>query len=180
MGPVQRSHPPEKYRHFADPSSTDYFDANNYHPDQWAQLAKDAGMKWMCLTTRHHDGFCLFDTPAPNAFTSMQTLHRDLVAEYATACRAAGLKVGFYLPPFPGRYPGYYDVKYRAPTSLPNNFGYTTNPAHAENARLHERRTGYVNVKNTLTKYGHIDQIFWDGGWLGQKAPDARRRLLFR
>jgi alpha-L-fucosidase len=56
-------------------------------------------MKWMCLTARHHDGFCLFDSPHPNAFTSMQTLHRDLVAEYVKACRGAGLKVGIYYSP---------------------------------------------------------------------------------
>ena len=60
--------PPEKYRQYAYPESGDaYFDAADYHPEAWAQLAKDAGMKWMCLTTRHHEGFCLFDSPHPNA-----------------------------------------------------------------------------------------------------------------
>ena len=162
--------PPEKYRHFADPSSTDYFDANNYHPDKWAQLANDAGMKWMCLTARHHEGFCLFDSPHPNAFTAMQTLHRDLFAEYVAACRNAHLKVGLYYSPLSWRYPGYYDVT--GTHCLPNNFGYTTNPAHAENARL-MKEENYVNVKTLLTKYGHIDYIFWDGGWLGQKGSDA-------
>src|SRR5262245_9532749 len=62
--------PPQEYRKYAYPESGDaYFDAADYQPEQWAQLAKDAGMKWMCLTTRHHDGFCLFDSPHPNAFT---------------------------------------------------------------------------------------------------------------
>ena len=64
---------PDKYRQLAFPESGEaYFDAADYHPEDWAQLAKDAGMKWMCLTARHHDGFCLFDSPHPNAFTSMQ------------------------------------------------------------------------------------------------------------
>ena len=162
---------PEEYRKYATPESGDaYFDAADYHPEAWAQLAKDAGMKWMCLTARHHEGFCLFDSPYPNAFTSMQTLHRDLVAEYVKSCRAAGLKVGLYYSPLSWRYPGYYDVT--GTHCLPNHFGYTTDPSHAENARL-MKEENYVNVKTLLTKYGKIDYLFWDGGWLGQKGSDA-------
>jgi alpha-L-fucosidase len=162
---------PEKYREFAYPQSGDaYFDAADYHPQAWAQLAKDAGMKWMCLTTRHHDGFCLFDSPHPNAFTSVQTLHRDLVAEYVTACRDAGLKVGIYYSPLSWRYPGYYDVT--GTHCLPNKFGYTTDPSHQENARL-MKEENYANVKKLLTAYGKIDHIYWDGGWLGQRGSDA-------
>jgi alpha-L-fucosidase len=162
---------PEKYRQFAYPESGDeYFDAADYHPADWAQLAKDAGMKWMCLTTRHHDGFCLFDSPYPNAFTSMQTLHRDLVAEYVKACRDAGLKVGIYYSPLSWRYPGYYDVT--GANCQPNKFGYKTDPAHLENARR-MKEENYVNVKKLLTGYGKIDHIYWDGGWLAQKGSDA-------
>ena len=163
--------PADKYRELAYPASGDhYFSADKYNPADWAALAKEAGMKWMCLTARHHEGFCLFDTPAPNAFTSMQTLHRDLVKEYVTACRAAGLKVGFYYSPLSWRYPGYYDVA--GTNCLPNKFGFKTDPAHVENARL-MKEENYVNVKKLLTGYGHIDQIFWDGGWLGQHGSDA-------
>jgi len=97
---------PEKYRQYAYPESGEAcFDAADFHPEAWAKLAKDAGMKWICLTTRHHDGFSLFDSPHTNAFTSMQTLHRDLVAEYVKACRGAGLKVGVYYSPLSWRYP---------------------------------------------------------------------------
>ena len=162
---------PEKYSRFAYPESGDsWFDAAGYQPEAWARLAKDAGMKWMCLTARHHDGFSLFDSPHPNAFTSMQTLRRDLVAEYATACREAGLKVGLYYSPLSWRYPGYYD--WTGANCLPNKFGYTTNPSHLENARL-MKEENYVNVRKLLTGYGKIDVIFWDGGWLGQKGSDA-------
>jgi len=162
---------PEDYRQYAYPDSGDaYFDAAAYHPEAWAQLAKDAGMKLMCLTTRHHDGFCLFDSPYPNAFTSMQTLHRDLVAEYVKACRDAGLKVGIYYSPLSWRYPGYYDVT--GTNCAPNKFGYQTEPSHLENARV-MKEENYVNVKKLLTSYGRIDQIFWDGGWLAQKGSDA-------
>jgi alpha-L-fucosidase len=162
---------PEEYRKYAFPESGDaYFDAADYHAESWAQLAKDAGMKWMCLTTRHHEGFCLFDSPHPNAFTSVQTLHRDLVSEYVTACRAAELKVGIYYSPLSWRYPGYYD--WTGTNCLPNKFGYKTDPSHMENARL-MKEENYVNVKQLLTHYGKIDHIFWDGGWLGQRGSDA-------
>jgi len=162
---------PEDYRQYAYPDSGDaYFDAADYHPEAWAQLAKDAGMKLMCLTTRHHDGFCLFDSPYPNAFTSVQTLHRDLVAEYVKACRGAGLRVGIYYSPLSWRYPGYYDVT--GTNCAPNKFGYQTEPAHRENARV-MKEENYVNVKKLLTSYGKLDQIFWDGGWLAQKGSDA-------
>ncbi len=163
--------PIDEYRKYAFPESGDaYFDAAQYDPAAWAGLAKDAGMRWMCLTTRHHDGFCLFDSPHPNAFTSMQTLKRDLVAEYAKACRAAGLKVGIYYSPLSWRYPGYFDVT--GTDCKRNKWGYTTDPAHKENARL-MKEENYLNVKTLLTQYGKIDHIFWDGGWLGQTGTDA-------
>jgi alpha-L-fucosidase len=167
----QEAIPADKYHELAFPQSGDhYFSADAYHPEAWAALAKDAGMKWMCLTARHHDGFCLFDSPYPTAFTSVQTLHRDLIAEYVTACRAAGLKVGLYYSPLSWRYPGYFDVT--GTNCLPNNFGFTTDPAHLENARQ-MKEENYVNIKKLLTGYGKIDSIFWDGGWLGLKGSDA-------
>ena len=162
---------PENYRRYAFPESGDeYFDAKDFNPRQWAELARDAGMKWMCLTARHHDGFCLFDSPHPNAFTSRQTLGRDLIAEYVKAVRDAGLKVGLYYSPLSWRYPGYYDVT--GQNMQPNKFGYTQDPSNKENARL-MKEENYVNVKKLLTGYGKIDHLFWDGGWLAQKGSDA-------
>lgn len=163
--------PADQYRQFAFPQSGDsYFAADQFDPKAWADLAKDAGMKWMCLTTRHHDGYCLFDSPFPTAFTSMQTHHRDFVNEYVQACRATGLKVGLYYSPLSWRYPGYFDVT--GTNCAKNNFGFKTDPAHKENARL-MKEENYVNVHTLMTKYGHIDQIFWDGGWLALHGSDA-------
>jgi alpha-L-fucosidase len=167
----KRGIPAAEYRKYAFPESgDDYFDASDFHPEQWAQLAKDAGMKWMCLTTRHHEGFCLFDSPHPNAFTSQQTLGRDLVKEYVEACRNAGLRVGIFYSPLSWRYPGYYDVTGR--DMHPNRFGYVQALSDKENARL-MKEENYVNVKKLLTDYSRIDFIFWDGGWLAQRGTDA-------
>ena len=84
------------------------FDAQGYNPVEWARTAKAAGMRYMVLTTRHHDGFCLFDSKA-SSFTSVNSAaRRDLVAEFVTACRAEGLKVGFYYSPMDWRFPGLF------------------------------------------------------------------------
>jgi alpha-L-fucosidase len=162
---------PDEYRKLSTPESgDDYFAADKYDPAHWAEVAKAAGMKWTCLTARHHDGFCLFDSPHPNAFTSMQTLKRDLFAEYVHAVRESGLHVGVYYSPLSWRYPGYYDVT--GTDCKPNPFGYKTDPAHHENARL-MKEENYVNVRKLMSAYGEIDYIFWDGGWLAEHGTDA-------
>ena len=62
----------------------------------WAQLAKRAGMKYMVMTTKHHEGFCNFDTKLTDYCAPKQGPGRDLVREYVEAARAEGLRVGFY------------------------------------------------------------------------------------
>src|ERR1044071_5661222 len=77
----------------------DEFQPSNFNPEKWAELAKSTGMKYMVLTARHHDGFCLFND-GPNAFTSVNTAaRRDFVAEYVKAVRKVGLRVGLYYSP---------------------------------------------------------------------------------
>jgi alpha-L-fucosidase len=161
---------PEQYRKYStDQGDGVYFDAKDYNPAEWAKIAKDSGMKYLCLTSRHHDGFALFDSRHPNAFTSVQTLQRDLYAEYVKACRAAGLRVGLYYSPMSWRYPGYYDVT--GTNCLPNKWNYPTDPAHKENARL-MKEEAYEQVRTLFKSYGPIDYVFWDGGWIGQKGTD--------
>ena len=63
---------------------------------EWARLAKHAGMKYMVMTTKHHEGFCLFDTEFTDYCAPKQACGRDLVAEFVEAARAEGLRVGFY------------------------------------------------------------------------------------
>jgi alpha-L-fucosidase len=86
------------------------------------------------------------------------------------ACRKAGLRVGIYKTLINWRYPGYYDVT--GTDCKPNKFGYTTEAWHKENARMMKEEL-YCQVKELMTNYGKIDQLFWDGGWLGQQGTDA-------
>ena len=72
--------------------------------EEWVQTAKRAGAKYMVLTTRHHEGFCLFDSEYSD-FTSVQRgCRRDIVREYVEAARAADLKVGLYYSLLDWRY----------------------------------------------------------------------------
>ncbi|MFR4977690.1 MAG: alpha-L-fucosidase, partial [Butyricicoccus sp.] len=66
-----------------------------YDPKAWAKMAKHAGMRYVVLTAKHHDGFCLFDSKLSD-YTSMKACGRDLVREFVDAVRAEGLKVGLY------------------------------------------------------------------------------------
>jgi len=168
--------PINEYRKFAYPESGDkQFTADRFNASEWAQLAKDAGMKYMNLTAMHHDGFALFESSYPNSFTSKQTLGRDLVKEYVEACRKAGLKVGIYKTLINWRYPGYYDIDGtgKSPFFKGNTkWGYKAETSHKENARIMKDEL-YHQTKELMTKYGKIDQVFWDGGWLGERGTDA-------
>ncbi|MFB9841294.1 alpha-L-fucosidase [Mucilaginibacter ginsenosidivorans] len=162
---------PEEYRKFAYPESGDvYFAADKFNADDWASLARDAGMKYMMMVTMHHDGYALFNTKARDAFSSKQTHNRDFVAEYVKSCRKYDLRVGLYKTLINWRYPGYYDID--GTDCKPNKFGYTTDPAHKENARRLKADL-YEQVKELVTNYGKIDIIFWDGGWINQQGSDA-------
>ena len=130
------------------------FNPKNFDPDAWAALAAEAGMKYMVLTTRHHDGFCLFDSEASD-FTSVKTAAgQDFVAAYIRACRRAGLKVGIYYSLLDWRFPGYWDFR-----------------KHEESARAMVRQA-HDQVRELMCNYGRIDYLFYDGAWVpGLKMP---------
>ena len=81
----------EKYDTYFQHFNPDLFDAK-----AWAKAAKDAGMKYAVLTTKHHEGFCLFDSKYTDYKITNTPFGRDLVKEYVEAFRAEGLRVGFY------------------------------------------------------------------------------------
>jgi len=124
------------------------FDPRKFDADAWAALAKRAGMKYMVLTTRHHDGFCLFDSKVSD-FTSVKTAaKRDFVAEYVKACRRAGLKVGFYYSLLDWRRPAYW----AGPKKDPKGWADLVKYVHAQ-------------VRELCTQYGKLDIMWYDGGW---------------
>jgi alpha-L-fucosidase len=151
-------------------SGGQYFDASDFYPADWMQLAKDMGARYTCLTAQHHDGYCLFESHYPTAFTSVQTHNRDFVREYVEAARGAGMRVGLYKTLINWRHPGYYDVT--GTDCKRNNFGYTTAAWHKEDARQMKEEL-FMQTRELCSNYGKIDYIFWDGGWLAQQGTDA-------
>lgn len=158
------AYPPAVYRARAEDPNTG-FTAARFDPAAWAELAKNAGMKYTVLTSRHHDGYALFDSKHPNSWTSVQHLRRDLIKEYTDAVRKAGLHVGLYYSPMSWRYPGLYNADGKR--IRPNPWGYQAEPGQKENARLMKEEV-FEQLGVLLTRYGPIEYMFWDGAWLGE------------
>jgi alpha-L-fucosidase len=128
---------------------------------QWAALAKQAGMKYCVMTSRHHDGFSLFDSRV-SSFTSAKTrAGRDFIREYVTAVREAGLRVGLYYSLLDWRFPGYW----AGPKKDPRGW-----------ARLVERV--HAQVEELVTGYGRIDVLWFDGGWPWTAEDWKSRKLI--
>lgn len=131
-----------------------------YDPARWAAVARDAGMKYAVLTSRHHDGFCLWDSRVTDYSSAAQAPRRDLVGEYVTAFRAAGLRVGLYYSLADWRIPAYWE-----------------GPAHDPAGWEVFRDYVHAQVRELLTQYGKIDVLWFDGAW-PHSAEDWRSREL--
>jgi len=145
--------------------------AEKYDPAAWAALARRAGMKYLVLTTRHHDGFALWDTKTSEFNAVRMGPKRDLLRPYVEAVRAAGLKVGFYYSVADWRHPDYPGAYFRDwPKEWPDEAGRKRFVAYYR-AQLEELMTGY----------GKIDLLWYDGcipGPLDGAETNARVKKL--
>ena len=89
------------------------FNPTNFNADEWVKVARDAGMKYIVLTTKHHDGFCLWDTKLTDYNIMNSPFGRDVVKELSAACKRGGIAFGTYYsvcdwhhPDFPLTSPG--------------------------------------------------------------------------
>jgi alpha-L-fucosidase len=133
----------------------DTWHAENYRPEEWAALAKRSGMGYMVLTTRHHDGFALWDSQVNDWNAARLGPKRDLVAPYVEAVRAAGLKVGLYYSPAAWTHPDYPGAFFRDWPRAGNWKDEATRQRFVEYTR-HE-------LRELLTNYGKIDYLWFDG-----------------
>ena len=83
------------------------FNPDLFHPSQWAKMAKAAGMKYAVITSKHHEGFCLFDSKYTDYKAPNTPCGKDLIKEWVAAFRAEGLKVGFYYSLLDWHHPDY-------------------------------------------------------------------------
>ena len=131
------------------------FAPERFDASAWARFAAESGAKYMVLTTRHHDGFCLFDSAVSDFTTAKSAARRDLVAEYAEALRRAGVKVGLYYSLGDWRFKGCWQ-----PDRYPDSAAAMVEQAHAQ-------------VRELMTRYGRIDLLWYDGAWWGNGTPAA-------
>ena len=134
------------------------FNPVDYTPREWAKLAKAAGMKYAVLTSRHHDGFCMFDSHFTDYKITNSPYGRDAVREFLEAFRAEGLKVGLYhsLPDW--THPGYAD------TESPECIAGGKKEPHMPTPEQYASFTNlvYNHINQLTTEYGKIDLLFLD------------------
>ena len=116
------------------------YNPSNLDSDQWIKVAKEAGFRYVILITKHHDGFCLWDSKYTEYDVAASPVKTDIVAEVAKACKKYGIKLGLYYSLWDRNAPSYKD------------------------------EIGYKNyMKNQLdelmTNYGEICELWFDGGW---------------
>jgi len=140
---------------------TRYWHAEMFNPDEWAQLFKDAGAQYILLVTKHHDGYCLWDSPqSPNWNSVNSGPHRDIVGEVADAVRKKGIRFGAYY-------------------SLPE----WTNPRHIWMESPNDSIADYVEnhmipqLKEMVTKY-RPEVLFTDGEWFNNAEQWHARELI--
>lgn len=151
----------KNYENLSDADYARYVE--NFDPDlldagEWVRAAKDAGMRYIVLTAKHHDGFCLFDSGLTDYKSTNTPFGRDIVREFADACRAAGIRCGLYYSLLDWHHPDYTkDYWY------PGCKGKTKDELAAMNkGRDFSKYVAYMHgqVRELLTGYGKVD-IFW-------------------
>ena len=141
------------------------FNPVDFDPKAWARAAKEAGMKYMVLTAKHHDGFCLFDSQYTDFKSTNTPFGRDIVKEFVEAVRGEGLKVGLYfslLDWYHEDYPHYGD----------RHHPMRDNPAYGNEGRDFGRYVEYLHnqVREICTNYGKLDILWFDFSYENENA----------
>lgn len=142
------------------------FDPDLYNPKEWAAYAKEAGMKYIVLTARHHEGFSLWDTKVSDYKAPNTPAKRDLLKPFVEACREAGLKVGFYYSLIDWHHP---DFKVDGTHALRNNKEARESNSKRDMSKY--RQFMKDQITELLTNYGKIDLLFYDFSYPG---PDGK------
>ena len=144
-----------------------YFNPDLYDPKDWARRAKAAGMKYVVLTTKHHEGFCMFDSKYTDYKCTNTPAGRDLVREYVDAFRAEGLHIGFYYSLIDWHHPEF-------PIDMLHPRRNDPDAKEQSEGRDMKKYAEYMRnqVTELLTNYGKIDILWFDFSYSGSKpAP---------
>ena len=153
--------PLEEYDKFVGEFNPVKFDA-----EQWVRTAKDAGMKYIVITSKHHDGFCLFDSRYTDFDVVSTPFKRDVLKELADACHKEGIKICFY----------YSIMDWHHPDYLPRR---DWEKDRSTKGASFDRYVQYMKneLKELLTNYGEIGVLWFDGEWEENWNPKRGKDL---
>jgi len=149
------------------------FNPVNFEPEKWAKAASDAGMKYVVFTTKHHDGFCMFDSKYTDYKITDEACpfsinpKANVTKEIFDAFRAEGLWAGAYFSKPDWHSPYYWDPKF---PPLDRNVNYDPEE-HPEEWEKYVEYT-HNQVMELMSDYGKIDILWLDGGWVAKKSPE--------
>ena len=141
------------------------FNPVKFDADKWVQMAKHAGMRYIVITSKHHDGFSLFDSKHSDFDVMSTTFKRDIMDELATACRKYGLKMCWY----------YSIMDWHHPDYLPRRNW----ESRSEDGADYDRYVAYMKnqLKELIDNYGDIGVLWFDGEWEGTWDHDYGKDL---
>ena len=125
------------------------FDPEKFNAEDWVKVIKASGVRYVVLVAKHHDGFCMFDSKLTDYKITNTPFKRDVCAEFAKACRTAGIPVGFYYSPPDWHHPDFF----------------------TEN---HSRYLEYMHgqVRELLSNYGAVSVLWFDREF-GKNTPET-------
>ncbi|MDR1202481.1 MAG: alpha-L-fucosidase [Tannerellaceae bacterium] len=137
----------------------DHFNPDLYEPKEWAAKAKESGMKYVVITTRHHDGFCLWDSKYTDYKVTNTPYGKDLIKPMVDAFRAEGIRVGFYYSLIDWNHPHFAFDHIHPPTPI--------DPVEREKENAKRDMNIYRQymknqLRELLTEFGRIDELFMD------------------
>ncbi|MBQ8195432.1 MAG: alpha-L-fucosidase [Oscillospiraceae bacterium] len=151
----------EEYRKIAEEQFKPQLSAEEIAAE-WLDCAEKAGMKYAVMTTRHHDGFSLWDSKCSEGnFTSSAIGCDDYVKSFTDECHKRGIHTGLYYSPMDWRFEGYFD------------------PHGKPESALKMKQQAYGQIRELCTQYGRIDILWYDGGWLAHNGTDADAAWLW-
>ncbi len=140
----------------------DLFDPDMFNPVEWARVARDAGMKYFVITTKHHEGFCLWDSQFTDYKATNTLCGRDLLREVVDAFRAEGIRVGFYYSLIDWHHPDFTVDRMHPDRNRPEQ-------RDKNQGRDMKRYAEYMRnqVTELLTNYGKVDILWFDFSYPG-------------
>ncbi|MCO5210125.1 MAG: alpha-L-fucosidase [Caldilinea sp.] len=136
------------------------FNPTRFDADAWVRTAAEAGQKYIIITSRHHDGFSMYDTALSDYKVTNTPFRRDPLAELAEACTRHGVKLGFYVSLLDWHHPAY---RFRAESGL-----------------AWDDYIGFLHgqVRELCTQYGDVAAIWFDGDWPRSALDPDREYFL--